>query len=207
MLKVRVYSNSGMLALLHRNQVLVLNGELALICTSSLVSMQLVEGTSRLTAALAAALSSWDQRIKEDNACSRERSTYANAHAREQGSILRESKSSRMERLGYQMLQLRLLYLHHLAHVSNGQQQRIMISRSIRPVPNYTALVTKPTFVVAAASLTRLRLASKEVAHHSRHIQPYRLHKRWTNHQVMNTSVEKCRKALFAILILIRLYS
>lgn len=44
-----------MLALLHRNQDLVPNGELALICTSFLVSMQLVEGTSRLTAALAAA--------------------------------------------------------------------------------------------------------------------------------------------------------
>lgn len=45
-LKAKVDSNSGMLALLHRNQdlVSVLSGELALICTSSLVSMQLVGG-------------------------------------------------------------------------------------------------------------------------------------------------------------------
>lgn len=126
-----------MLALLHRNQFLVLNGELALICTSSLVSMQLVEGTSRLTAALAAALNLWDQRIKEENACSRERSTYANAHACEQGSILRESKSSRMERLGYQMLQLRLLYLHHLAHVSTNSSSESCSAAQF--VPCHTA--------------------------------------------------------------------
>lgn len=43
-LKAKVDSNSGMLALLQRNQDMVLNGELALICTSLLVSMQLVEG-------------------------------------------------------------------------------------------------------------------------------------------------------------------
>lgn len=55
-LKAKFESNSGMLALLQRNQNMVLNGELALICTSLLVSMQLVEGTSRLTAPLAAAL-------------------------------------------------------------------------------------------------------------------------------------------------------
>lgn len=54
-LKAKVDSNSGMLALLQRNQNMVLNGELALICTSLLVSMQLVEGTSRITAPLAAA--------------------------------------------------------------------------------------------------------------------------------------------------------
>lgn len=55
-LRAKVDSNSGMLALLQRNQNMVQNGELALICTSLLVSMQLVEGTSRLTAPLAAAL-------------------------------------------------------------------------------------------------------------------------------------------------------
>ena len=119
-----------------------------------------------------------------------------------------------MERLGYQMLQLRLLYLHHLAHVSNGQQQRIMISRSTRPVPNYTTLVTKPTFVVAAASLTRLGLELISSKGSGAPLPPYstiqfyyRLHRRWTNHQAMNTSVEKCRKALLAIFIFIRLYS
>lgn len=106
------------------------------------------------------------------------------------------------------MLQLRLLYLHHLAHISHGQQQRIIISRPIRPVPDYTTLMTKPTFVVAAASLTRLGLellsCQKGVAHDSRRIQPlkstYRLYRRWTNHRVMNTSDKKCRKALFIIL-------
>lgn len=55
-LKAKVDSKSGMLALLPRNQDMVLNGELALICTPLLVSMQLVEGAGRLTAPLAAAL-------------------------------------------------------------------------------------------------------------------------------------------------------
>lgn len=42
--QVKVDSNSGMLALLQRNQDIILNGESALICTSLLVSMQLMEG-------------------------------------------------------------------------------------------------------------------------------------------------------------------
>lgn len=60
----------------------------------------------------------------------------------EQGSILRKSKSSRMERLGIKCCNYNL---HHLAHVPRFEIER----RSIRPVPHPTTLVTKPTFPVA----------------------------------------------------------
>lgn len=140
-LKGKVDSNSGMLALLQRNQDMILNGELALICTSLLVSMQLVEGTSRLTA-LAAALNLWEQRIKKKSECRRVRSTYANAHAYEQGSILRKSKSSRMERLG-------IKYCNYIYIIRPMWSRIYRKDRSIRPVPHSATLVTKPTFLVA----------------------------------------------------------
>lgn len=60
----------------------------------------------------------------------------------EQVSILRKSKSSRMERLGIKCCNYNL---HHLAHVLRFEIER----RSIRPVPHPTSLVTKRTFPVA----------------------------------------------------------
>lgn len=117
-------------------------------------------GTSRLTAALAAALNLWEQRIKKANACRSERGTYANAHTCDQGSILRKSKSSRMERLGIKCCNYNRCIC--IIWPPCAQDCNYRTDRSIRSRAHSTTLVTKPTFNVAAATdtLTRLRLAT-----------------------------------------------
>lgn len=76
-----------------------------------------------------------------------------------------KSKSSRMERLGYQMLQhqLWICIIGRFYRTNEHQQQHIIISRSIRPVPHQATLVTKPPFIVAAAYLDA-RLAPTRVS-------------------------------------------